>query len=391
MKHLTHWAGAALLAVLAMFLNPASSFAGDLGGTCCADLEERIAELEATTARKGNRKVTLTITGQVNASLLYVDLDGYSNTKVVNNGNDESRVAFTGNAKVWQGLSAGYVLDLDLRQLGLLDSGVTSHEPRVRQSYWYLKHDLYGTLSVGRVGQATQDFDRITTANTAVAAKPFSLGAVSDEYLTGVDLPFDGHYRDAVRYDSPTLDGFTLSASWGASVDATASDGNGHAWDVGLRFVNEFAGFKVAAGLGYRHDTDFEINVLNVVNLSLPTGDVNTILAAGSVMHSQTGVFLSGNYADQDWKDAGFKLRGWQLTGGLEQKWFSVGKTTAFAEWGKITFDPSGGGSESFDYGGLGLVQAIDAAAMDLYVSGRRIDLGDENATVVTAGARVKF
>ena len=37
--------------------------AADLGGNCCADLEERIAELEATTARKGNRKVSLTITG----------------------------------------------------------------------------------------------------------------------------------------------------------------------------------------------------------------------------------------------------------------------------------------------------------------------------------------
>ncbi len=32
--------------------------AADLGGDCCADLEERIAELEATTARKGNRKVS---------------------------------------------------------------------------------------------------------------------------------------------------------------------------------------------------------------------------------------------------------------------------------------------------------------------------------------------
>ena len=31
--------------------------AADLGGNCCADLEERVAELEATTARKGNRKV----------------------------------------------------------------------------------------------------------------------------------------------------------------------------------------------------------------------------------------------------------------------------------------------------------------------------------------------
>ncbi|MFW2391305.1 MAG: porin, partial [Methyloceanibacter sp.] len=31
--------------------------AADFGGDCCADLEERVAELEATTVRKGNKKV----------------------------------------------------------------------------------------------------------------------------------------------------------------------------------------------------------------------------------------------------------------------------------------------------------------------------------------------
>ena len=39
--------------------------AADLAGDCCSDLEDRIAELEATAARKGNRKVSVTITGYV--------------------------------------------------------------------------------------------------------------------------------------------------------------------------------------------------------------------------------------------------------------------------------------------------------------------------------------
>ena len=30
--------------------------AADLGGDCCADLEERVAELEATTVRKGQQE-----------------------------------------------------------------------------------------------------------------------------------------------------------------------------------------------------------------------------------------------------------------------------------------------------------------------------------------------
>ena len=39
--------------------------AADLGGDCCADLEERVAELEATTARKGNKKVSVIIYGKM--------------------------------------------------------------------------------------------------------------------------------------------------------------------------------------------------------------------------------------------------------------------------------------------------------------------------------------
>ena len=61
----------AVLSVLGLGAMPAA--AADLGGDCCADLEERIAELEATTARKGNRKVKLEISGHVNEALIFWD------------------------------------------------------------------------------------------------------------------------------------------------------------------------------------------------------------------------------------------------------------------------------------------------------------------------------
>ena len=50
----------AIAAALGLVVGAGSARAADLGGNCCADLEERIAELEATTARKGNRKMSLT-------------------------------------------------------------------------------------------------------------------------------------------------------------------------------------------------------------------------------------------------------------------------------------------------------------------------------------------
>ena len=47
--------------------------AADLGGDCCADLEERVAELEATTVRKGNKKVSVTLSGWVVKSMNWWD------------------------------------------------------------------------------------------------------------------------------------------------------------------------------------------------------------------------------------------------------------------------------------------------------------------------------
>jgi hypothetical protein len=42
--------------------------AADLGGDCCADLEDRVAELEATTVRMGNKKVSVQIYGSFGAT-----------------------------------------------------------------------------------------------------------------------------------------------------------------------------------------------------------------------------------------------------------------------------------------------------------------------------------
>ena len=77
-----------------------SAQAADLGGDCCADLEERIAELEATTARKGNRKVSLTISGWVNEAAFVWDDGTESNVYIGTNSLEQSRFKFAGEAKI---------------------------------------------------------------------------------------------------------------------------------------------------------------------------------------------------------------------------------------------------------------------------------------------------
>src|SRR6195256_6895002 len=91
-----------------------SAKAADLGGDCCADLEERVAELEATTARKGNRKMSLTITGQVNRMIMAWD-DGHSRGIFygIDNINSSSRFSLLGEAAATPWLKFGFEIMLE--------------------------------------------------------------------------------------------------------------------------------------------------------------------------------------------------------------------------------------------------------------------------------------
>ena len=85
--------------------------AADLGDSCCADLESRVAELESTTARKGNRNVSLTISGYVAQEVTWWDDGGESNIYLHGLGPTQAtHVKFTGEAQFAPGWTAGYTL-----------------------------------------------------------------------------------------------------------------------------------------------------------------------------------------------------------------------------------------------------------------------------------------
>ena len=146
-----------------------SASAADLGGNCCADLEERIAELEATTARKGNRKVSLTVSGWVNQQITFWDDGAESNVYIHDLGSTlGSHVKFTGQATISPGWSAGYVLHLEaINSDGLTinqdnDNGPaalvgTANGVQTLQSYWFIKSEQLGKVSVGKQSQASDN------------------------------------------------------------------------------------------------------------------------------------------------------------------------------------------------------------------------------------------
>src|SRR5262249_23680889 len=98
----------AIALAVGIALSTGPILAADLGASCCADLEERIAELEATTASKGNRKISLAISGSVNRVVLWWD-DGRSSGTYygLDSGNLTSRLLFNGRAKITPKVTTG--------------------------------------------------------------------------------------------------------------------------------------------------------------------------------------------------------------------------------------------------------------------------------------------
>jgi predicted porin len=412
-----------------------AAHAADLGGDCCADLEERIAELEATTARKGNRKVKLEIYGQVNEEVLWWD-DGFENNAgVYTNDNSRSRVGFRGSAKINSDVQAGYRLEIGIRGAnskrfnqdnpdGDPDTGLD-----LRDSFWFLNSKTYGQVSVGLQAAATDQITEINQTQTAEFAKYSDIedvggglflrstnGALSSLQWRrligeGGDQPGEGERRfNLVKYVSPEWKGFTASASWG-------QDDYG---DVALRYKGDWSGFLIAAGIGYAQVTDGAQTKTTAGSRALL--DAKQWGGSVSILHAKSGLFVQGGAGqkqddglfdsatwanvtpdDEDWF--------WSIQAGIEQKWNPLGKTTLYGEY----FDYEGGSLDrrfgssgppavtdpapflrkaiyttAVEMYGFGVAQGIDAAAMTLYLSYRHVSpsatIGDVSG-IPAAGA----
>ncbi|MGH9421055.1 MAG: hypothetical protein ACRD3J_13850, partial [Thermoanaerobaculia bacterium] len=358
-----------------------SAKAADLGGDCCADLEERVAELEATTARKGNRKVSLIISGQVNTAVMAWD-DGVRNDiYIVDNGVSRSAFQLDGSARISPTLTAGF------NMVFAMATGARSHQVSqdnddgpgttatgdstlgIELANWYLDSKRLGKLSLGRVNGASAGSTQVDLGGVGVIANSNILlwngsmfitqgGATPDTVtwgnLMGQNiLGIAGLNRsNAVRYDTPTYGGFTFGASWGED----------DMWDAALRYAGEHAGFRVAAAVSYSRNACGvnDCNDTAPYTTALKDAEENKWQGSASIMHVASGVFLSGAFAKlaHDGTSPGdlntFTGLGltagaqrpdaklWYLVGGISQNWFGMGKTALYGEWGRITDGATG-------------------------------------------------
>jgi predicted porin len=410
--------------------------AADLGGNCCADLEERIAELEATTARKGNRKVSLTVSGWVNEAVFAWDDGSERNVYVGTNALEQSRFRFTGDAKITADVSAGFVLEIGVvgnnsnkwdqfspsgTAASNLGGATTSTNGllTIRKSNWYLKSKTYGQVAVGLNGMATyhliDDADGANTRNVSdyqadgsfqgaffVRRADGTLANVRwSDMMRGFDnaSPGQSGRRNEVRYDSPSFQGFSIAAAWGED----------DIWDAALTYKGDVGDFALIGKVGYGESTDEKSGFCGGTT---PLVDYRCHWwgAGATVMHKPTGIYVYGGYGEQTIDDglaAGLDASStaWYVQPGIEHKWNPLGKTTIFGQYrhDEPGANPGKSLGADLDFWSGGVVQNVEAAAMNLYVIYRHADGSFIDATkgntptdieafdMVIGGAMIQF
>jgi hypothetical protein len=289
----------AIAAALGLVVGVGSARAADLGGNCCADLEERVAELEATTARKGNRKMSLTITGQVNRLIMAWD-DGHTRGIFygIDSVNSSSRFSFLGEAAATPWLKFGFEIMIEgegtsasnrvsqLNEDGSF-SATTYFTPfgngafnnasnsdsffgDARRVAAWVEHKEIGRLTVGRYESAgamgTIDLGGVGAAtgfgSVALNQGNFFLRLKDGSIMSSVWSSFldPAAYQgrtELLRYDSPAIHGFIFSASINESSGGLIGGNN---YGVMLRYAGEHNGFRIAAGVGFEHIGDVYTN-----------------------------------------------------------------------------------------------------------------------------------
>ena len=317
---------AAILAAAGLF-GASSAKAADLGGDCCADLEERVAELEATTVRKGNRKVSVTLSGFVAHNVMYWD-DGGAQRHVHRRrrqlrlalplrrvGQDQPDIERRLPVRVRrQCQQSAHEPDDQWRRSGChgsIDLGPQCGGDRgagcaLRDSTVWLRHSQLGMIKVGHGSTATDNLILIDLGGMAGA------GTSDVALYNGGFHPSDGPAERIADNWNMLIRGHDRSTRRVAITCCTrprlspASRSRRRwprttYWDVALRYAGELAGFRLAFGIGYLEDTEFNGSVQQNPGATDGLSSAyrwnncsrTELKGSASILHVATGLFVT--------------------------------------------------------------------------------------------------
>ncbi|MCC7250266.1 hypothetical protein [Hyphomicrobium sp.] len=388
----------------------------DTSPATIGDIEDRIAELEEMEARKGNRNVSLTVSGHINRMLLAWDDGADKDVYVVDNTASRSRLEFKGAARIARGWSAGYILSLGLddKAANDVDQLNQSGEGQIeqREAAWWMRSNSLGTVTVGHTSPATdniilKDVGGIMpgAANIATIGGSFYLrradsyeqgdGAlvISGAFTTTLNdisagASVDTLRRDVVRYDAPRISG-----QWG-NVDMAVAWGEDDFYDFAAEYGINYNDWKFRFGAGYLRDTDEN---------GRPNSrrDREEYKGSASLLHIPSGLFGTAAYVRREFHgfdESAQAVFGENTVGlvtpagsnrppidylytafGLRRDFWSFGDTSIYGEFAQV--DDAITGLREADLRevtdsrlqmiGAAISQDIDAAGMDVYAGFR--------------------
>jgi predicted porin len=373
--------------------------AADLGGDCCADLEERVAELEATTVRKGNKKVSVTVYGQVNKAILLWDDGHEKNTYVVDNNYESSRFGFKGSAKIGGDWSGGYRLEIEptqansakLDQFDDNNADDSNGSLFVRHSYIYVNNKKYGEVRLGLTATPIYNITKDTNVSdledtmhsddrmmqdfflrpkgfdNAEGLSKLRWQDISRCYSSSNDFICSTR-RNGAAYWSPVWNGFSASVGWYEDDD----------WGAALRYKNEWGeNWEVGAGFGYEDFRDERLQnggggeatgpsptPSNPSNTTFFQRDIQEWGGSGSIKHKPSGLFavsafMWSDQGDSNTINAGVftgtsapQMNSWEVQLGIQRKMLGLGAFGDTSFWGGFAQVNNGIGAGSNGNGG---------------------------------------
>ncbi len=381
--------------------------AADLGGDCCADLEERVAELEATTVRKGNTKVSVTLYGQLNKDVVFWDDGAEKNSYTVDNNYESSRFGLKGSAKISGDWTAGYRLEIEMTQaqsqkLNQFDDN-NATDPlgafNVRHDFVYVNNKNWGEVRLGLTATPIYNITKDTNVSDLEDTMHSDNRMMQGFYLrsTGFDNaeglsgfgPNQGSKsqklrwqdishcynsanafvcstrKNGVAYWTPNWEGFSASVGYFSDRE----------WGAALRYKKEWGeAFEVGAGVGYSDVSDerYENGGGGLANGPSPVpGDLNRFTyfqrdvqdwaGSASIKHKPTGLFAFTAFSFSDTNDTNTQHAGvfthtsdpgmsaWDVEFGIQRKmpWFGLDKFGETSFWGGLSNINNGLGAVS--------------------------------------------
>jgi hypothetical protein len=335
----------------------------------------------------------LTLYGQVNLAYQSFDDGAETTSNIVDNGNWNSRLGFTYAQPIGDDtLRFRFESGLTMRNSSLVSQTSTpdwGEWERTLLRWFEVAYDSdYGTFSLGQGATAANGTAGLDDSFTFIAgATDSSDGFSSFQFrddagnLTGVTVgqvnsALDASRRFRLRYDTPVLNGWMASASYGQNV-LVETDENDY-YEVAIRWTGDLGEFAVRSALGYQWIDD-------------PAGDMTERLAGSvSLVHEPTGLNLAvsaGNQKDGPnyyWVRAGWQTDAW-----------AVGTTSLSVDYySGNDFLTDGAKTENW---GLYAVQNFDELSLNVYAGWRQFTYSDltgqtyQDATGVLVGARFFF